>query len=225
MIRNSMGLIAAIAAFVAAAPALAKSEPAPPVTLTKCETSYGIIAVVDGDTQGWTKYNLGSPRDLINALALESGCFTPAEAGGPAATFLMNVVAGDKEEIDRSINLATSAAKEGLARSGVLARAGGIGGSAIGGMLGRFGGKKKTVAAAIRLINPANGTTMVSGSGEVQKSTLTFGEGGGGLLGGGDTSGYASSKDGKMLIEAFIKAFNGVTDQGVALQAMRPAGS
>ena len=45
------------------------------------------------------------------------------------------------------------------------------------------------------------------------------------LLGGGDTSGYASSKDGKMLIEAFIKAFNGVTDQGVALQAMRPAGS
>ena len=50
------------------------------VTLNKCDRSYGTIAVVEGDTQGWSDYGLGSPRELINSLAVESGCFTPHNA-------------------------------------------------------------------------------------------------------------------------------------------------
>ena len=74
----------------ASAVALALAVPAPAIakkkqedlTLATCAQSMGTIAVVDGDTQGWSEYGLGSPRELINSLAVESGCFTPHTAAG-----------------------------------------------------------------------------------------------------------------------------------------------
>src|SRR3546814_4722357 len=84
------------------------------VALTKGDSSQGTIASVDGDTQGWSEDGLGSPRELINSLAIDSGCFTPhSAASGAPADFLMNVVAGDSEEVDKSIEMAKSAAVEG----------------------------------------------------------------------------------------------------------------
>src|SRR5690606_10013188 len=139
--------IAGLAATTAAAPALAKDSD---IQLQKCERSLGTIAVVEGDTQGWAQYGLGSPRQLINALALESGCFTPhSPASGQPADFLMNVIAGDSEEVDKSIDMAKAAATEGLVRSGaagtVLSRVP-VGGALLG-AFGGLGGKKKRMAA------------------------------------------------------------------------------
>lgn len=227
MTSKTIRLAAGIAALAACTPAVAKDEP---VSLTKCDASHGTIAVVDGDTQGWTKYGLGSPRELIAALAIESGCFTPYQPGGAPAAFLMNVIAGDKEEVNKGIEMARSAAVEGLVRSGAasgLLRSTPFGGSALG-LLGGLGGRRKTVAAGIRLISPASGQTVVSGLGEVSKSTITFGGNGGnavagGILGGAQSAGYANSSDGKMLVEAFIKAFNSVSAQGGALASAAPA--
>jgi hypothetical protein len=205
------------------------TEKEPPVTLTKCDKSYGSIALVDGDTQGWTKYGLSSPRELIAAMARESGCFSLHDpASGKPATFLMNVIAGDKEEVDQAIEKAKGVAMEGLVRSGA---ASGMmrsipGAGSMLGMFGGFGGKKKVVAAGIRLISPANGQTVASGSGEVKKTTISFGNGGGtiGAVASGATgAAYAGSKDGQMLIEAFIKAFNGLSGQGPALASLAPA--
>lgn len=217
--RNSFAFAAASVALVAQ-PALAKDKE-PAVTLVKCEASLGSIAVVEGDTQGWTKFGLGSPRELIAAMAMESGCFSlHSPASGTPANFLMNVIAGDKEEVDKGVELAKGAAVEGLVRSGA---AGGLirgipGGGALLGMFGGLGGKKKTVAAGIRIISPANGMTLVAGSGDAKKSSLTFG-GGGGWSAAAGASGYAASGDGKLLTEAFIKAFNNVVAQGSALTA------
>lgn len=226
MTATTFRVAAALAALAACSPAMAKDEP---VSLTKCATSHGTIAVVDGDTQGWTKYGLGSPRELIAALAVESGCFTPYQPGGAPAAFLMNVIAGDKEEVNKGIEVARTAAVEGLVRSGAasgLLRSTPFGGSALG-LLGGLGGRRKTVAAGIRLISPASGQTLVSGIGEVSKSTITFGGNGasgvaGGVLGGAQSAGYAGSSDGKMLVEAFIKAFNSVSAQGAALANAAP---
>jgi hypothetical protein len=130
--------------------ASAKDEE-PALSLSKCETNYGTIAVVDGDTQGWTKFGLGSPRELVNALALESGCFTPHNpASGEPADYLMNVIAGDKEEVDKSIDLAKAAVTEGLVRSGAVG--GLVGGVPLAGpLLGMFGG----LAARKRPLQPA----------------------------------------------------------------------
>ncbi len=230
MIRNCVVTAALLCATAAIAlPAQAKTNE-PAVTLTKCTQSYGTIAVVDGDTQGWTKFGLGSPRDLINALATESGCFTPYQQGsGQAATFLMNVIAGDKEEVDKNIEAVRGAAVEGLVRSGAasgLLRSTPFGGSALG-MLGGLGGRRKTVAAGIRLISPASGQTMVSGAGEVTKTSITLGGMGGAVSAGAQAAGYASNKDGQMLAEAFIKAFNAVAAQAPSVapsaQAYAPA--
>ena len=187
------------------------------VSLNKCEQSYGSIAVVEGETQGWSQYGLGSPRELINALAVESGCFTPHNAAsGTPANFLMNVIAGDSEEVDKSIEMAKSAAVEGLVRSG--AATGIISkvpvGGALMGMFGGLGGKKKRVAAGIKLLSPATGQTIVTGTGEVRKSTVTFA--------GASDVGYGG-KDGQMLVEAFMKAFNAVSAQGAALAAVPKA--
>lgn len=205
------------------------AEKEPPVTLNKCDKSYGTVALVDGDTQGWTKYGLGSPRELIAALAVESGCFAIHNAtSGTPASFLMNVIAGDKEEVDKSIETAKGVAMEGLVRSGAasgLLRSVPGGGSMLG-MFGGFGGKKKIVAAGIRIVSPANGQTLAQGAGEVKKTTLSFG-GNGGTIGavanGAAGAAYAGSKDGQMLIEAFIKAFNAISAQGPTLASMVPA--
>jgi hypothetical protein len=222
--RNYFRTLALIGAAMIALPAAAKEKEAP-LTVAKCSASLGSIAVVDGDTQGWTKYGLGSPRDLIAALATESGCFTiHSQASGTPANFLMNVIAGDKEEVDKGVEMAKGAAVEGLVRSGAasgLLRNVPVGGALIG-MFGGLGGKKKTVAAGIRVISPLNGMTLVTGSGEVKKSSLTFGGLGGGLAAGASAAGYAGSGDGKMLTEAFIKAFNAVVGQGAALSAAAP---
>ena len=211
-------------AMVAPAPAMAKDD----IELAKCEESLGTIAVVDGDTQGWSEYGLGSPRELINSLAIESGCFTPYNAaGGTPADFLMNVVAGDSEEVDKSIELAKSAAMEGLWRSGaastVLSKIP-VGGALIG-MFGGLGGKKKRVAAGIKVLSPASGLTIVTGSGEVKKSSLSFG-GSTAWNAGATASGYGNSKKGKMLVEAFVMAFNEVAAQAETIKSvpkMQPA--
>ncbi len=225
MLRRTLTF--AVLSMVSTAALAAEKEP--PVTLTKCDKSYGSVALVDGDTQGWTKYGLSSPRELIAAMARESGCFSLHDpASGKPATFLMNVIAGDKEEVDQAIEKAKGVAMEGLVRSGA---ASGMmrsipGAGSMLGMFGGFGGKKKVVAAGIRLISPANGQTVASGSGEVKKTTISFGNGGGtiGAVASGATgAAYAGSKDGQMLIEAFIKAFNGLSGQGPALASLAPA--
>lgn len=213
------------AAFVAVSTGVTAKDDEPALVLTKCETNYGSIAVVDGDTQGWTKSGLGSPRELVNSLALESGCFTPHNpASGDPADYLMNVIAGDKEEVDKSINIAKAAVTEGLVRSGAVGSLAGnvpLAGPLLG-MFGGLGGKKKTVAAGIRVVSPANGLTLVSGSGEVKKSALTFG-GTSAWESGVNAAGYGSSKDGKMLAEAFMKAFNAVSGQASILAQTAPA--
>lgn len=211
---------------VSTSPALAAKKE--PVQLQTCEQSYGTIAVVDGDTQGWTEYGLGSPRELINTLAVESGCFTPHNmASGKPADFLLNVIGGSKEEVDKSVEVAKSAAMEGLWRSGaassVLSKVP-IGGALLG-AFGGFGGKKKQVAAAIKVLSPATGQTITVGSGEVKKTTLSFG-GSNAWTAGANAAGYAGNKNGKLMAEAFVIAFNSVSAQGQALQqakAMTPA--
>ncbi len=211
MTKKMLAAMAVAAAL--AAPVAAKD---PPPTLTKCQAPLGSVAVVDGDTQGWTKFGLGSPRPLLAALINESGCFTMHDAAsGKPASFLMNAVAGSQEEIDKGMQAAGSLATEALVRSGALNSVPGVG--SMLGMFGGFGGKKKVVAAGIRVMNPANGMALVSGNGTSQSSSISMG-GLAGVAAGMAQAGYGS-KDGLMLTEAFIKAFNAVVAQGGALQA------
>lgn len=210
---------------LAATPAWAAKESAP--ALVKCEASLGTIAVVDGDAAGWTEWGLGSPRNLITALATESGCFTPHNAAGDApARFLVTAIAGSQEDVDQGISVAKGVATEAMLRTGamgsVLSKVP-MGGALLG-AFGGFGGKKKTVAAGLRVVSPANGQTVAAGSGSVKKSSLTFGGASAWAQGAASASGYQGSKDGKMLTEAFVLAFNQLIEQRAALQTAPGAG-
>ncbi|UAB78387.1 SH3 domain-containing protein [Erythrobacter sp. SCSIO 43205] len=216
--------IAIITALASHAPVQAKDD----VELVTCEESLGTIAIVDGDTQGWAEFGLGSPRPIINSLAVDSGCFTPhSPASSEPADFLMNVIAGSSEEVDQSIEIAKTAAVEGLVRSGaatsVMSRVPGAG--AVMGMFNMFGGKKKRVAAGIKLLSPSTGLAVVTGSGTVKKSTLSFrGASPWGAI--GNQAGYSDSRQGKQLVEAFVLAFNQVVAQEAAIRATpRPSAS
>lgn len=217
--NKTLGSLTALAVLATSgSPALAKEE----VALSKCTQSLGTVAIVEGDTQGWAEYGLGSPRELVNSLASESGCFTPhSRASGTPADFLMNVVAGDSEEVDQSIEMAKSAATQALVRSGALGSIASripVGGALLG-MFGGLGGKKKRVAAGIKLLSPATGQTIVTGSGEVRKTSLGFG-GGNAWTVGANAAGYGKSKEGKMLVEAFVLAFNQIAAQHQTIAAM-----
>lgn len=217
---------ALVSAALITAPLHAKGA-AGEVKLVTCEQSLGTIAVVEGDTQGWAKFGLGSPRELVNALASESGCFTPhSAASGASADFLMNVIAGDSEEVDQSIEVAKSAAMEGLFRSGAATSMLGSvpGAGQLLGMFGGLGGKKKRLAAGIKLISPASGQAIAIGQGEVRKSTLTFG-GAVAWNAGAAASGYGTSANGKMLVEAFVLAFNDLVAERAAITAAPKGGA
>jgi hypothetical protein len=225
--RSALALAIASAAATSAHAADKPKEALP--AISKCATSFGSIALTDGDSQGWTDLGLGSPRELLAVIVAESGCFTVhSPATGLPATFLMSAVAGASETVDQNIGAAKTAAVQGLARSGALGRLGGFGGAggkALG-MLGGLGGKKKTIAAGLRVLSPATGQTVAYGSAESVKSTFTLGgEGGWGFANSAarGVSQYTGSKDGIQLATAFIKAFNAVTAQSSALASVPKA--
>lgn len=225
LVRSFVAGTVAAALTLPAAPAMAATKDAAP-TLVTCEHSLGTIALVDGDLAGWTQYGLGSPRELINALATQSGCFTPHTDMRVPARFLVTAVAGNQEEVDRSVELGKTIATEALVRSGAAGRMlGGVpfAGAALG-MFGGLGGKKKTVAAGLRVVSPANGQAIASGTGTVKKSSLTWG-GGNWASAAAGAAGYQSSKDGQMLTEAFILAFNQLVAQKAALESSPAMGA
>ncbi|WP_086617474.1 SH3 domain-containing protein [Erythrobacter tepidarius] len=223
---RTLAIALMVSAALIAAPGRAADKAKERVELVTCTESLGTIAVVDGETQGWAKFGLGSPRELVNALAVESGCFTPHSAAtGRPADFLMNIIAGDSEEVDQSIELAKGAAMEGLVRSGAASSLLGNvpGAGAVLGMFGGLGGKKKRYAAGIKLLSPATGLTIATGTGEVKKTTISFG-GQSAWSAGAAAAGYAGNKNGEMLVEAFILAFNELIAQKATIASVPKAG-
>lgn len=212
-------------AILAASPAYAGKKQAE-VEVMKCQASYGSIAITEGDTQGWSKLGLSSPRGMLGAIVQQSGCFTlHTGADGKPADYLLSAVAGSQEEIDQTMNAAKGALTTGLVHSGaagaLLSRV--PFGGAMFGMLGGLGGKKKTINAGLRLMNPANGQTLISGSGQSQKSTISVLSSADWVAASqGQLGQYGTSADGKMVTSAFIEAYNALASQAGALAAVAP---
>jgi hypothetical protein len=220
-----LAILAASAIALSSAPVRADDEE---VQLVRCEQSLGSVALVDGANAGWQQWQLGSPRALLMRLASESGCFTPHAGGAEPARFLMTAVAGTEEEVDQGMNLATTAATEALVRSGAASsvlRNVPFGGAALG-LLGGLGGTRRTVAAGLTVVSPASGQPLATGTGAVRSSSLNFGGSRGSWARGmADSTGYADSRDGQKLTEAFIIAFNEVVGQQAALAAAPQPGT
>ena len=214
---------AIIASFAAlCAPSITVAQSKEPPELAECEEPIGTIAVVEGSTAGWNEWGLGTPRALINSLAIQSGCFTPhAAQDGTPADFLLTTIAGSQEEVDQGVEAGKAVASEALLRTGVAGQALSkvpLAGSVLG-MFGGLGGRKKTVAAGITVVSPSNGQTITATSGSVKKSRIKFrrDEYSWAATAAGE-AGYADSKDGRMLTEAFTIAFNQLVEQRALLE-------
>ena len=227
---NSQSMrISGLCALAALAAAPAAAMDAAPPSVSKCDAPFGTIAITDGDLQGWTQFRLSSPRPMLAAMIEQSGCFTLHNAAsGKPADFLLSAIAGSKEEVDKSINLAKGALTEGLVRSGAASQVLSsvpMGGALLG-AFARFGGKKKTFSAGLRIMSPMTGQTLAAGSGETSKSFVKIMDGSD-WAGAASAGGYASSADGKMLTGAFVQAYNALVAQRAALApapAMASAG-
>ncbi len=76
------------------------------------------------------------------------------------------------------------------------------------------------VAAGLRVVSPADGLTVASGQGTVKKSTINLRNASYGWAGAAaNASGYQGSKNGEMLTEAFVLAFNQLVAQRELLTA------
>ncbi|PHR20538.1 MAG: hypothetical protein COA41_05085 [Sphingopyxis sp.] len=220
-------LLSAAALITVAVPAPSQAASKEDATVMKCDASYGTIAITDGDTQGWSKFGLSSPRGMLGAIVQESGCFTlHTGADGQPANYLLSAIAGSQEEIDQTMNTATGLLKGGLVQSGaagtILSKVP-MGGALIG-MFGGLGGKKKTISAGLRLMDPSNGQTLIAGSGLSQKSTIKVLNSSDWVAASqGQFGQYSSSKDGKMVTSAFIEAYNNLASQAGALATARQA--
>ncbi|MBV7256383.1 SH3 domain-containing protein [Pacificimonas sp. WHA3] len=215
MRMKTLAAVLAVAAVIAAPASAARGKKE--VELVSCDAPYSSVAITDGDTQGWTKFGLASPRGLIGELVAKSGCFTLVDpTSGQAAQYLMSANAGSAEEIDQAFSMGKAAATQGLLHAGA-ARIPGVGAAL--GMFGGLGGKKKTVSAGLRMVNPANGMTLVSSTGKSQKSTIKLLSGSSwhAAAYGNATGQYTASKDGRMLTSAFIEAYNSLVAQAGAL--------
>jgi hypothetical protein len=140
----------------------------------------------------------------------------------------MTAIAGTEEEVDQGMALAGTAATEALLRSGAASSVMGsvpFGGAALG-MLGGLGGRRTKVAAGLTVVSPATGQPLASGSGVVSRTSISFrgnsGQWGRDMAG---TTGYADSKNGRRLTEAYIIAFNQLIAQQAALQAAPQPGA
>ena len=220
-------LLSAAALITVAVPAPSQAAKKKEVAVMKCDASYGTVAITDGDTQGWSKFGLSSPRGMLGAIVQESGCFTlHTGADGKPANYLLSAIAGSQEEVDQTMNTATGLLKGGLVQSGaagtILSKV--PMGGALMGMFGGLGGKKKTISAGLRLMDPSNGQTLIAGSGLSQKSTIKVLNSSDWVAASqGQFGQYSSSKDGKMVTSAFIEAYNNLASQAGALATARQA--
>src|SRR5262249_1467051 len=75
---GALGLALALAASAAAQPQ-APQGPTPQVP--RCAHNLGSISIRNGDSAGWTQYQLNPPAALLRVVIQQSACFTVVERG------------------------------------------------------------------------------------------------------------------------------------------------
>ncbi|WP_017672042.1 hypothetical protein [Blastomonas sp. AAP53] len=199
-------LSAIAVAAMAGSPAYAGAKPgSADVEVMTCPVPNASTAITDGDPQGWTKPGLYSSQAMFGAIVQ-----------GEPAKHLLSALAGSQEEIDQTVNVAKSAPTSGLVQSGAAGAL--ISKVPFGGqMQGGLGGRKKTMTAGLRLVTPAHDQTLLSGSGQSQKSTIKIlSSSDWGAASQGQPGQYGTFADGKMATSAFMAAYNMLASQAIS---------
>ena len=249
--KRPLAVTAAAAGFaLALMPTAAQADDDRPIALVRCDQSMGSVAVVEGDARSWVDKGLGSPVAVIEALARESGCFTPFDINSESpADYIFTIVAGDQVEVASatalsSDRMATAAAlaqnsgyRSGFGTAGDVAGMIPLAGAAINGLAGLVGiGRTRTVATGLTLIEAVSGTPLVAGTGQVQETELKFHDDDDDAMA-LMPEGYwmqgveAASRDlrytrkgyGREMVHGFVEAYNNLVAQARAMGLRNPA--
>src|ERR1700743_3028516 len=83
--RQAFKVLAMACAVAGFAAGQAQAQPHAPASTTPqvphCTRNIGTISIRNGDTAGWTRYNLSPPAGLLRVVIQQSGCFTVVERG------------------------------------------------------------------------------------------------------------------------------------------------
>jgi len=197
------------------------------VEIPKCAKSLGTIAIVDGDGQGWYRYDLGAPSTLLKAFVSRSGCFKLVDRGAGMSAVQRELDLARGGNLQKGSNVGGGQIKAAdyimvadIANTDENAggsAAGGVAGAVIGGRLGGVlgGVKTKRVEAqtVLTVVNTRTSEVEVTAEGSASKKDIGFVAGGGYGFGGAVGGGYEDTEIGKVVTYAFLDAYRQVVVQ------------
>ena len=193
--------------------------------LAHCAASLGTITIVEDTAAPWygiltTRYQLGSTTPVIKLLIQQSNCFVIVDRGRAMNNMMQERALSQSGELRANSNFGKGqmvSADYSLNPSITFSNnnAGGIGGM-VGGLLGPIGAiggravSSKEASTLLTLVDDRSGVQLAAAEGSAKNWDIG---GMGGLLGaggGGLGGGYSNTAQGKVIVAAFVDAYNGI---------------
>lgn len=198
----------------------------------RCARSLGTLSIQNGDSAGWTGYNLQPPAALLRVVVQQSACFTVVERGAGLDAALKerelsgqgnlqrqsNVGGGQMRAADYVLLADVVAQNNNSSGGGMGGLVGGMVGGRAGAVIGGLGMRSQTAQTTLTLTNVRT-TESFSTEGNARNRNLTWG--GGAFLGGGGAAlgGYTNTEIGRVITMAFIDAYTNLVTQAGGLSA------
>ncbi len=192
-----------------------------------CGKNLGTIALVDGDGQGWLKYQLGAPSTLLKTFVSKSQCFKLVNRGAGMAAIQneralasggslqrgSNVGGGQIKAADWLLVADIAAGDQNSGGGGFGALAGGLIGGRVGAIAGGINMKKVEATTVLSLVNTRTSEEEYNVEGFAKKTDISWG--GGGFVGwaGAAGGGYADTEVGKVVGLAFLDGYRQLVTQ------------
>jgi curli biogenesis system outer membrane secretion channel CsgG len=197
------------------------------VDLPKCEKSLGSIALVDGEGQGWTYYNLGAPSALLKSFVTKSGCFKLVDRGAGMSALERERALAAGGQLQKNSNMGGGQVKaadyvlvadiantdSNAGGSGVGAVAGDVFGGRVGGLVGGLKSKRVEAQTVLSVMDVRTSEVAATAEGSASKKDISFGAGGGYGFGGAVGGGYEDTEVGKVVTYAFLDAYRQIVGQ------------
>ncbi len=221
MTRTLCALAASALVALAASPAAAQFNRAPPPTdVPRCARPLGTVSIAPPDNEWWTRYGLSSPEQLIKLMVQRSGCLRVVDRGKGLA--MRGVERGLGGELQRGSNVGAGQIKAADYTivpdvADANANQGGLG-AGLGGLLGsRFGAvgaiaggirtQQSTARVLLSLVNVRTTEQEYVAEGTTSKTNVSLGVGGFGGALGGVGGGYSNTSIGQVISQAYLNAF------------------
>lgn len=186
--------------------------------IERCDRPFGTVALVENQDSPWfltlREYKLGSTVPVLRLLVQQSNCFIVVERGRAMNNMNIERQLQQSGELRSNSNFGKGqmvAADYSITPEIIFDQKGTQGiGAAVGGVAGLIlGGIRKNEASTVLLLTDnRSGVQVAAAEGSSSNTDFALGGfvGGGGL--GAGLGGYANTPQGKVIVAAFVNAYN-----------------